>query len=115
MIYGGQLKVSSEAGLTGWARSCTITRQADVKEIAPQTASTAKEYVAGRTSWTVEVSGLMSAMSNRPAVGTVYTLSITDGNTTETGSAICTSVKQTGTIFNLAQQAVTFQGTGPLT
>lgn len=114
MIHGGQLKVTGASGCCAMSKSCEVTYECDIIEITPQAGGTAREFVAGRTSWTVTVSGLMSSINFIFNVRTTYTLTITDGTTSYTGQAICRQAKMTGVIGNLAQRACVFQGTGAL-
>lgn len=115
MIYGGELRVLEDSSaVVALSKSCTIKYQCKVIEVSPPNGGTAEEYVPGRTGWTVEVSGLMSAISNLMLLRQTYALEIYDGSNSVYGSAICTSVQQVGTIGNLAQQSCVFQGTGPL-
>ena len=106
--------LSSSNAVVALSKSCTITYQGDAVEISPQNGGTAREYVPGRTGWTVEVSGLMSAIGNLLMMGHTYALEIYDGSDSVYGNAFVTAVKQTGAIGNLAQQSVMFQGTGAL-
>lgn len=115
MIYGGELRVLEDSSaVVALSKSCTIKYQCKVIEVSPPNGGTAEEYVPGRTGWTVEVSGLMSAISNLMLLRQTYALEIYDGSNSVYGNAICTSVQQVGTIGNLAQQSCVFQGTGPL-
>ena len=117
MIFGGELRVlkaSDSTAIIALAKSCTIKHQCDSVEVSPANGSTSKEYVPGRDGWTVEVSGLMSGVSDLLKVSKSYNLEIYDGSDSVYGTAICVAVQQVGTIGNLAQQTAMFQGTGPL-
>ena len=118
MIHGGSIKVknsTTDTALVALAKSCTVEHKNDAVEVSPANGRDAREYVPGRNSWTVEVSGLVSSLSDIMIAGSIYNIEITDGSTTATGSAICTSVRQVGTIGHLAQQTCMFQGSGELT
>ncbi len=114
VIHGRNLKVSIGSTLIGWAKSCTVTKNCDMIEVAPTADGTARQYIAGRTDWQIEVSGLMTNMATIMSVGSSVTLAYTDGSTSYGGSAIVKQAKHTGTVGNLAQQSCVFQGTGSL-
>jgi predicted secreted protein len=100
------------------AKSCTIRKNADTIETASSTSGTARTFVAGRTSWTVELNHLVTYDDNKggiPQVGNQYSLAIKVGTTTVlSGTAICTEATITATKGSLSQGSIKFQGTGAL-
>ena len=66
------------------AKSCTIRKNADTIETASSTSGTARTFVAGRTSWTVELNHLVTYDDNKggiPKVDNQYSLVIKVGTT----------------------------------
>lgn len=110
----------------GTAIAGTITNEiqtgADLIEISSPTSGQWKEYIAGRKSWSVNVSYLILAnngVRNLLNVGNSYTLKIRGRNATDAtgvvGTGILKSCKITATKGNLVQGSFTFQGTSSLT
>ena len=120
MIYGKNIIISlgSPATAIAASKSCTIIRQSDTQETSDPTSARARTYLAGRTGWTVTVSGLLLVMKdNLLRVGNSYTLTMgVSGSSTDkmTGTAICTECQITGTVGNLAQCSLKFLGSGSL-
>ena len=110
----------------GTAIAGTITNEiqtgADLIEISSPTSGQWKEYIAGRKSWSVNVSYLILAdngVRDLLNVGSSYTLKIRGRNATDAtgvvGTGILKSCKITATKGNLVQGSFTFQGTSSLT
>ena len=110
----------------GTAIAGTITNEiqtgADLIEISSPTSGQWKEYIAGRKSWSVNVSYLILAnngVRDLLNVGSSYTLKIRGRNATDAtgvvGTGILKSCKITATNGNLVQGSFTFQGTSSLT
>ena len=110
----------------GTAIAGTITNEiqtgADLIEISSPTSGQWKEYIAGRKSWSVNVSYLILAnngVRDLLNVGSSYTLKIRGRNATDAtgvvGTGILKSCKITATKGNLVQGNFTFQGTSSLT
>lgn len=110
----------------GTAIAGTITNEiqtgADLIEISSPTSGQWKEYIAGRKSWSVNVSYLILAnngVRDLLNVGNSYTLKIRGRNATDAtgvvGTGILKSCKITATKGNLVQGSFTFQGTSSLT
>lgn len=110
----------------GTAIAGTITNEiqtgTDLIEISSPTSGQWKEYIAGRKSWSVNVSYLILAnngVRDLLNVGSSYTLKIRGRNATDAtgvvGTGILKSCKITATKGNLVQGSFTFQGTSSLT
>lgn len=98
-------------------KSDDIQTQADTIEKSSATNQLWREYIAGRNEWSVNVSYLVLASAkilDLLLVGQTYDVTVTSGQTTMSGKAILTSVKQTYSIGALAKGSFSFQGTGPL-
>lgn len=98
-----------------------IKNKCDVIEKASANQQTWKEFVAGRSEWSVNVGYLVLAapqVSNMLLVRQTFDLTLTasDGTSTGalTGKAILTSVDIKANTGSLAQGTFAFQGTGPL-
>lgn len=120
VIHGKDVKIYTGQYLViGAAKSCTIRKNADTIETASSTSGTARTFVPGRTSWTVELNHIVTTDDPKggiPKVGNEYTLSMKVYNTTWlSGTAICTEATVTATKGSLAQGSIKFQGTGVLT
>lgn len=119
VILGKNVKIYNSSGtaLIAAAKSCTVTMNADTFEVASETSSTDKEFIPGRSSWTVELTHLLTTnQGGIPLVKTKYTIRYMVGTSqVYTGSVICTSANITGNVGNLAQGSISMLGTGPLT
>ena len=114
IIYEGVPAVAIAA-----AKSCTITRSAEVLETSSPSSGTARTYVPGRTGWEITVSTLVTAITGyimKP--GNTYKLSWKQRNETfyvaYCGDAICTEAQIVGSVGNLAQGSLRFIGTGEI-
>ena len=94
-------------------RSVELSESCEIREIASNT-SDSQEFIPGRSTWSLTVNGLMSTLGSRLKKGVLYNVEIFDGTGTEGGTAYVSQVRVIGTVGNLAQQSVQFQGTGPL-
>lgn len=123
MIHGRDIKIFNSSGtaLIACAKSCTIHKQAEVIERASATNLTSKEYIPGRTSWSIDLAYLVSTgVDGIPLVGTTYQIQVKVGSgssatTVLTGYVICTLCDIQATIGNLATGSIKMQGTGDLT
>ena len=97
----------------GLQRSMELTESCEMRETAANNNSD-QTFRPGRNGWQLSVSGLMSTIDRPLQLQTRYTVQIVDGTNTRQGTAYVSQIKMTGTIGNLAQQSVVFQGTGPL-
>ena len=102
-------------------KSNDIKTKCDVIEKASANQQTWKEYIAGRSEWSVNVAYLVLAspqVQNLLLVSQTFDLTLTasDGTDTETltGKAILTAADIKANSGSLAQGTFAFQGTGPL-
>ena len=102
-------------------KSDDIKNKCDVIEKASATQQSWKEYIAGRSEWSVNVAYLVLASTqvrNLLLVRQTFDLTMTadDGTDTETltGKAILTAADIKANSGSLAQGTFAFQGTGPL-
>lgn len=119
VIHGKYVQIYAGSSLViSAAKSCTIRKNADTIETASSTSGTARTFVAGRTSWTVELNHLVTYDDNKggiPKVGNQYSLVIKVGTTTVlSGTAICTEATINATKGSLSQGSIKFHGTGEL-
>ena len=119
VILGRNVKIYNSSGtaLIAAAKSCTVNMDADTFEVASETSSTDKEFIPGRSSWTVELNHLLTTnQGGIPLVRTKYTIRYMVGaSQVYTGSVICRSANITANVGNLAQGSISMLGTGPLT
>lgn len=102
-------------------KSNDIKTKCDTIEKASATQQTWKEFVAGRSEWSINVGYLVLAapqVSNMLLVSQTFDLTLTanDGTSTVTltGKAILTAADIKANTGSLAQGTFAFQGTGPL-
>lgn len=102
-------------------KSNDIKTKCDVIEKASATQQTWKEFVAGRSEWSINVGYLVLAapqVRNVLLVRQTFDLTLTasDGTSTSTltGKAILTTADIKANTGSLAQGTFAFQGTGPL-
>ncbi len=113
-IYNG----SGTQSIVAAAKSCKVSMSVDLIEKASATQQSAKEYVAGRTEWSVSLSHLVTTTAPFEGivkVGQTYTLRVVIGSTAMTGQAICTKADISGTVGSLSTGSIEFKGTGALT
>ena len=104
------------------ARSCDISMDAEMIEVAGNKVGDVREYRAGRKDWSVSVSALVSDLLDVVGmVGKTYMLSaivrVDTGRLTAdraSGYAICKSAKVSGSWGNLVKGTFVFQGSGAL-
>jgi predicted secreted protein len=114
-IYQGTTGTSP---IVAAAKSCTITKSGEVIEKSSSTQASAKEYLPGRSEWSVIINHLV--VSEAPFDGIVkvletYTLRINVEGTEMKGTAICTEASISAPIDAIANGSVKFKGTGELT
>lgn len=118
LIYRGDTLVA--ATQIPAVKSHSIEAKCDTIEKASDTQKDYKEYVAGRKSWSLDVSYLVlsaAGLADLLSVGNTYYLVNRDraGSTKIVGQALLTQCKQTYTHGNLVSGSFRFQGTGELT
>ena len=114
-IYAG---ASGTSPVVAGAKSCTITMQCDLEEIASATNQNSKEFAAGRTEWEISVSHLVIASAEYEGliqVGTKLQLSVVVNNVRKTGTAICQHADIGGSVGNIGTGSIRLKGSGPLT
>ena len=102
-------------------KSNDIKTKCDVIEKASANQQTWKEYIAGRSEWSVNVAYLVLAspqVQNLLLVSQTFDLTMTAADNTDTetltGKAILTAADIMANSGSLAQGTFAFQGTGPL-
>jgi len=119
VIHGRDLKIYNSSGtaLIAGAKSCTIHKTSEAIEISDSWNQTAKSFIAGRTTWSIDISHLVTTSTGGiPMVGSSYAVRVKYGSSTVlSGTAICTGSDMVATVGNLAQGSLKLQGTGSLT
>lgn len=121
-ILGNNILIYRNGTAIAGTVSNEIQSGAELIEISSPTSGQWKEYIAGRKSWSINVSYLVLAYNgvrDLLNVGTTYTLKFRGRNSSDAtgvqGTAILKSCKITATKGNLVQGSFTFQGTSSLT
>lgn len=118
IIHGGKIQIYNSSGsvLMAAANSCTIHKHADVIEKASSTSSTDKEFIPGRTSWSIDLAYLITTSTGGlPLVGTKYYIKVMVNDAQAmSGYVICTDCDIQATQGNLSKGSIKMQGTGPL-
>ena len=118
VILGKNVKIYNASGtaLIGGAKNCVVQVAAEAIEVANASNGTAKGFIAGRTSWQVSLSHLLTTnQGGIPLVGTSYTIKYMVGSTAVyQGTALCTEAEISGNVGNLAQGSIKMIGNGPL-
>ena len=116
-------KESEEGGLElfSYARSCEIDEKSDVVEVASPTSARAREYIAGRTSWTMRCECLLakdeSVVEGLFRSGEAFWVQCRHRDNTGCryrGKAFITSLRTTGRLHDMATYSIGLQGTGEL-
>jgi len=119
IIHGKNVKIYNASGtnLIAAAKSCVITKSGDTEEIASTSSGTAREFLPARTTWSVDLSHLVTTNKGGiPLVGTSYTIKYMVGTTQVfTGTVICTEASITSTKGSLSQGSIKMKGSGELT
>lgn len=118
IIHGRNVKIYNSSGtaLIAAAKSCTINMSGDIEEVASTSSGTAREFIPGRTTWSVDLTHLVTTnQGGIPLVGTSYTIRYMVGSTqVYTGTVICTEANITSTLGNLSQGSIKMKGSGQL-
>lgn len=124
ILHGRNLRImkagtgSADVAVVAAARSCEVNTEAEMIETSSVSSSDWRTFKAGRKTWQVTVSYLVTAgqlAEDVLAVGTSVSLKFYDENdNVMTGDALIQRSGQTGTIGNLAQGSWVFLGNGPL-
>ncbi len=118
IIHGKNVKIYNSSGtvLSADAKSCIITKTGDTEEVASTSSGTAREFIPGRTTWSVDLTHLVTTnQGGIPLVGTSYTIRYMVGSTrVYTGTVICTEASITSTKGGLSQGSIKMKGSGEL-
>lgn len=116
MIHGKDIIILSDGKAIAASKTCTISRKLETIEVSTPDSEQSREYIAGRETWEVSISTLVSdfVTAIEQIDRSTVTLKMMQGGRGMTGTAICTECKITATKGNLAQGSFKFQGTGPL-
>lgn len=117
ILHGRNLIIKVGGVAIAAARSCEINIQTDEIETASPDDGSWKYVIAGRKSWSINVSYLVPSgtfPTSAQMVGTTVTLNVSDGSVQMQGSALVKAWKATGTLGNLTQGSFQFDGNGPL-
>jgi len=120
-LLGHNILIYSGSTLIGAVKSHQVRNEAELLKKASATQSEYDEYVAGRKSWTVNVSWLLMASADVQQllnVGNSYTLKIKNRSAADTtgvqGNALLKTCDINAVEGNLATGAFIFVGNGPL-
>lgn len=120
-INGNNIIITKGGTAIAATKSHEIQSGCELIEISGPTQGSWREYIVGRKEWSINVNYLLLENSRNNVrdvlqVGNSVTLVIKDrdNNYSVTGTAICTTCKQTYTRGNLAVGSFTFKGTGAL-
>ena len=120
-ILGNNILIYRNGTAIAGTVSNEIQSGAELIEISSPTSGQWKEYIAGRKSWSINVSYLVLAYNgvrDLLNVGTTYTLKFRGRNSSDAtgvqGTAILKSCKITATKGNIVQGSFPFTGTGTL-
>lgn len=125
MLNGRNIIVMAGSSAIGAAKSCDVTIDGDLIEIASTSSGKAKTFIGGRYTWSVIVNCLLttslapSSQTQQWEINKSYTLKLykrdSPNSDVITGTAILKNYKITATVNNLVQMSCSFQGTGELT
>lgn len=120
-ILGNNILIYRNGTAIAGTVSNEIQSGAELIEISSPTSGQWKEYIAGRKSWSINVSYLVLAYNgvrDLLNIGTTYTLKFRGRNSSDAtgvqGTAILKSCKITATKGNIVQGSFQFTGTGTL-
>lgn len=118
ILHGRKIVIKKGDGTAIAAcKSCDIDISCDTIETASRTSSEFREFIKGRTTWSVTMSYLVTSLKQANLLGQTLTLLISNSDDPTdklTGKAICTKCKITATTGSLVQGSFAFQGSGDL-
>lgn len=116
VIHGKDIKIhSSGTALIAAAKSCTIKRQCKAIEVASADDGDNEHNIAGRKSWSIDLSHLITTDGVTLQEGTTYSIQVVIGSgVTWVGQALCTECDIQGSVGNLATGSIKLIGNGPL-
>jgi hypothetical protein len=111
IIHGKNLIVSVDGTAVAAAKSCEISRETEMIETCSVTSGADKEFYPGKSSWGVTVNFFVIDPGVVIYTNQKVTLSC---NGSTLGDAYVKSCQITGTVGNLCQGVMSFQGTGAM-
>jgi predicted secreted protein len=117
VIHGRDIKIYNSGGtaLIAAAKSCTIHKQCQALGVASPTDGQNENYIAGRKSWSIDLSHLITTDGITLDEGTTYNIQVLIGSgVTWVGTALCTQCDIQGTEGNLGTGSIKLIGSGPL-
>lgn len=117
VIHGRDIQIFNDSGtaLIAAAKSCTIHRQCQALGVASPTDGQNEHYIAGRKSWSIDLSHLITTDGVTLDEGTTYSIRVLIGSgMTWVGTALCTQCDIQGTQGNLGTGSIKLLGSGPL-
>lgn len=110
--------LSSGTAIAAGIKTCRLSAGCNTIDVASTTSAQAREFIAGRTEWSMSCSWLLVAESdvrtNILKVGQTYTLRFGTADSYVSGAVICTRCDVDANIQNLANGSFEFKGTGEL-
>lgn len=118
-LLGNDLLVFRDGVAIACCRTCSVEVGTDMIEVSSPRTGSYEEFIAGRSSWTVDVGYLVSDGSDLGELllsGQEYTLRFQkrDGTGLVEGSALLKKVKIQGNVGHLTTGSFSFQGNGEL-
>lgn len=119
-MNGNDIIIKKNNTAIAGVKSQEVQSQADTHEVASSTQQDYKEYMPGRSGWSINVSYLITTVSQIDEillVGDVVTIEWLDraGTVTMSGTAIVEQCKQTFTRGAIAGGSFVFKGSGVIT
>lgn len=119
ILHGESIIISVDGQAVAASKTCSISVEVELIEVAPQQDGQVREFVPGRLSWKASVGHLVSQFSDQLLlrVGQEVTLTMTfkgDEELSGRGQAIMTKCALSAAIGSLASGQFEFTGTGYL-
>lgn len=113
IIHGRNLVITDEndTAIIACAKTCEISKDTEMLETCSSNSGDYNEYYPGRSSWMVTVGFFVTAVGTVLYENQQVTLKC---NGTLLGTAYIKQCRITGTVGNLSQGSIAFQGTGPI-
>lgn len=119
MINGQKILLYLNGNALAASKSAELSYSCDTIESASPSSGTSRDYVAGRTDWSITASWLVPSSADMKTqilrVGQTYTIRHGDSGNYLTGSAICVECRVDAAWGSLVKGSFKFKGTGPLT
>lgn len=120
VIHGKDIKIYNGSGtaLIAAAKSCTIRKQCKAIEVASADDGDNEYNIAGRKSWSIDLSHLITTNGVTLQEGAMYNIQVVIGSgltaVTWEGVALCTECDIQGATGNLGTGSIKLLGSGPL-